>query len=176
MTMNTSIGSMIAASGRLGLGYADRLLKGVTSDQFARFASVGGNLIQSNHPAFIYGHLSLYAPRIIEQLNGDASGLMPTAEFQKLFSKDATCVDDPDGSIYPAMDEIVLALKDGYTAAINALQQAQDEIFRQVNPNEVMRERFPSLGAMHAFYVGGHFMLHMGQMSAWRRAMGLGAA
>jgi hypothetical protein len=26
------------------------------------------------------------------------------------------------------------------------------------------------------FYVGGHMMLHLGQLSAWRRMMGLGAA
>jgi len=26
------------------------------------------------------------------------------------------------------------------------------------------------------FYLGGHVMLHIGQMSAWRRMMGLGPA
>ena len=44
------------------------------------------------------------------------------------------------------------------------------------NPNERMRAKFPTNGAMLAFYVGGHFMLHMGQLSAWRRAVGLGPA
>ena len=36
--------------------------------------------------------------------------------------------------------------------------------------------RFPTKGAALGFYVGGHFMMHMGQLSAWRRAMGMGAA
>ena len=171
-----TIGPMISPSARLCLGYADRLLQDVRPDQFARFANVGGTVIHSNHPAFIYGHLSLYAPRIVEQLGGDASGLAPSTEFQELFSKDAQCVDDPDGSIYPAMNVIVSALQNGYSAAIDALDSAPDEIFEEANPNEAMRSKFPTIGAMHGFYVGGHFMLHMGQMSAWRRAVGLGAA
>lgn len=171
-----TIGPMIAPSARLGLGYAERLLQGVTPGQFARFADPGGVPIHSNHPAFLYGHLSLYASRIVEQLGGDATDLIPSARFQELFSKDAQCLDDPDGSIYPAMDEIVDAFKRGYSAAIAALEGAPDEVFHEPNPNEAMRGRFPTLGAMHAFYVGGHLMLHLGQMSAWRRAVGLGAA
>ncbi len=171
-----TIGPMIAASARLGLGYAERLLKDVSPDQFSGFAHVGETVIHSNHPAFIYGHLSIYAPRIVQQLGGDTSGLAPSAKFEELFSKDAQCVDDPDRSIYPAMDVIVSALFNGYNAAVTALENAPDEIFAQSNPNEAMRGKFPTIGAMHGFYVGGHFMLHMGQMSAWRRAVGLGAA
>lgn len=171
-----NIGPMIAASAHLGLGYAERLLKDVTPEQFARFAAIGDTVIESNHPAFIYGHLSLYASRIIEQVGGDASAYLPSAKFEELFSKDAKCVDDPDGSIYPAMDEITSALLGGYRAAAQALETAEDGRFTVENPNAAMRGKFPTKGAMHAFYVGGHFMLHMGQMSAWRRAVGLGPA
>ena len=167
---------MIAASCRLGLGYAERLLKDVTPDQFARFATVGDKTIESNHPAFIYGHLSLYAPRVIEDLGGDTARFAPSARFNELFSKDAKCVDDPDGSIYPPMDEITSALMGGYQAVAAALDGAPDDVFTVENPNDAMRAKFPTKGAMHGFYVGGHFMLHMGQMSAWRRMMGLGPA
>lgn len=169
----SNIGPMIAASARLGLGYAERLLQDVPADQFARLATVGDTTIQSNHPAFIYGHLSLYACRVIEGVGSDATSYTPSNEFEKVFSKDATCVDDPDGTIYPAMDEITSALLNNYRAAAEALDSAADEVFMTENPNEVMRAKFPTTGAMHAFYIGGHFMLHMGQMSAWRRIMGM---
>ena len=172
----SNIGPMIAASARLGLGYAERLLKGVTPEQFARFARIGDTVIESNHPAFIYGHLSLYAPRIIVQLDGDATDVLPPPDFTELFSKDAKCVDDPDGTIYPAMSEVTSTLLNGYRAAADAIEQADDSLFAAENPTEAMRGKFPTKGAMHAFYVSGHFMLHMGQMSAWRRAMGLGPA
>lgn len=172
----SNIGPMIAASARLGLGYAERLLKDVKPEQFARFARIGDRVIESNHPAFIYGHLSLYACRVIDGVGGDASPYQPSAKFIKAFSKDAVCVDDPDGTIYPAMDEVTSALLDSYRAAADALEAADDDLFGVENPNAAMREKFPTAGAMHTFYVGGHFMLHMGQMSAWRRAVGMGPA
>ena len=170
------IGPMIAASAKLGLGYAERLLKGIPAEKYASFARVQDTIIESNHPAFIYGHLGLYASRIIAELGCDASAYTPSADYMKIFSKDAVCVDDPDNSIYPAMDEVNTHLFTNYEAAITALEQAEDEVFQQQNPNEAMREKFATIGAMHGFYVGGHFMMHMGQMSAWRRMAGLGPA
>jgi hypothetical protein len=171
-----TIGPMVAASARLGLGYAERLLQDVTPEQFARYAKIGDTVIESNHPAFIYGHLSLYSSRVIGEAGGDAEPFLPSTEFQNLFSKDAQCIDDPDGSIYPAMNDVTSALLGGYRAAADALEIADDSVFEVENPNEAMRAKFPTKGASHAFYVGGHFMLHMGQMSAWRRMMGLGPA
>ena len=174
--MPTNIGPMISASARLGLGYAERLLTDVKPDQFARFAKVGDTIIESNHPAFIFGHLSLYAGRVIEQLGQDGSAYEPSVAFNEVFSKDAKCVDDPHGTIYPAMDEVVRKLMEGYRAAADALDMADDSVFMNENPNEAMRGKFPTNGAMLGFYVGGHFMLHIGQLSAWRRAMLLGPA
>ena len=167
---------MIAASARLGLGYAERLLTDVRPDQFARFANIDQTVIESNHPAFIYGHLSLYTSRVIEQVGGDANAYLPSENFERLFSKDARCMDDVDGSIYPPMQEVTSALLAGCRAAVEALEAASDDVFGVANPNEVMREKFPTNGAMVGFYAGGQFMLHMGQMSAWRRAMGMGPA
>ena len=62
--MARSIGNSIADSLQLSLNYADRLLKELPADRFARFASVGGTTVESNHPAFILGHLALYGPRL----------------------------------------------------------------------------------------------------------------
>ena len=154
----------------------ERLLKDVQPEQFARFAKVGDTIIESNHPAFIIGHLSLYACRVIEGVGNDATAYRPTTQFDKVFSREAQCVDDVDGSIYPAMDEITAAFFDGYKAAVDSLNGAPDEVFAEANPNEPMRGKFPTKGAMFGFYVGGHVMLHVGQMSAWRRAVGLGPA
>lgn len=173
---NNLIGNMIVASTRLGIGYAERLLTDVTAEQFARFATVGGTTVESNHPCFIFGHLSLYAPRVVKELGGDVSGIQPSETFDKLFNKDAKCIDDPEAKIYPSMDEVVAAFRDAHQKAIETLEQSADELFAPENPNEAMRAKFPTVGAMHSFYLGGHFMVHMGQLSAWRRMMGMGAA
>ncbi|MEO1999343.1 MAG: DinB family protein [Planctomycetaceae bacterium] len=175
--MSRSLGNVIADSLSLGLGYAEGLLAGVTDDNFAALANTGRTLIQSNHPAFIYGHLSLYAPQVVAHLGGDVS-VVPTPDgFGSLFSKDATCQEDRDRKIYPAMDEVTTFFFDGYRAAADTLRSVDDSVLQQANPSGGgMAERFPTLGSLLNFYVGGHLMMHMGQMSAWRRMSGLGPA
>ena len=170
----TQLASAITESLNLSIGYAKRLLTDIPADKFARFANVNGETITSNHPAFIIGHLSLYAPRIVEQLGGGAATL--PEGFATVFSKDATCEDDANGTIYPAMDVVTDTFFSGYDAARDAIQQAGDKL---AGPNPMegrMSELFPTLGSMQNFYVGGHIMMHMGQLSAWRRMMGMGPA
>lgn len=175
--MARSHGNSIADSLQLSLGYADRLMAGVEESNFARFAAPGGSPIESNHPAFIFGHLSLYAPKICQQLGRDDLTKNVPSNFEAVFSKDAKCQDDPDGSIYPAMSEVVDFFKGGYANTLTALREVDDAVLQQSNPSEGrIAELFPSIGSMHGFYVGGHMMMHLGQMSAWRRMQGLGSA
>lgn len=176
MSDSNLIGGMIAASTRLGLGYAERLMSGLTDDNYARFAKAGDSVIESNHPCFIFGHLSLYPCRVVEQLGGDASSIIPTSAYEKLFDHTASCVDDTDRSIYPSMDEVVGTFQKAHQLAIETLEQASNSAFDAENPNERMKAKFPTIAAMHGFYLGGHMMVHMGQLSAWRRAMGMTAA
>ena len=175
--MSRSIGNIIADSLALSVGYADRLSAGLTPENFARFAAPGGDIIESNHPAFTYGHLSLYAPRIIGQLGRDDLAVAVPDKFETVFSKDARCADDPDGSAYPSMDAVLQLFKSGYANASTALREADDATLQQENPTPGrMTELFPTLGSMHGFYVGGHMMMHLGQLSAWRRMQSLGPA
>lgn len=169
----STIGPMIAASAKLGLGYATRLMADIDASQFSSFARVGDQIVPSNHPAFVCGHLSIYPARIVKELGGDASAIEPSAEWLELFSPSATCVDDPNGTSHPGKAELVSVMTQNYEAAIAALEAASDDAFAPPNANEKMRSKFPTIGAMHAFYVGGHFMVHMGQVSAWRRMIGL---
>ena len=173
--MNRSQGNVAADSLELCLGYAERLLKDVTPEQFGRFAVVHGQVIESNHPAFVYGHLSLYGPRILSQL-GQPGPVAPEG-FEMVFSKDAKCVDDAGGTVYPAMAQVTQAFFDGYKAALPVLRSMPDSAFQIANPmGGRMTDLFPTLGSLHVFYCGGHMMMHLGQISAWRRMMQLGAA
>ncbi len=159
--MSRSLGNTIADSLSLSLTYGKRMLTGVTPLIFARFARPGGHSVESNHAAFVYGHLSLYAARVVEQLGGDASAIQPAPAFVAAFSKDAQCQDDPDGTIYPPMDEVTDAFFKNYEAAMAALRVAPDEPLQQANPaGGRMTELFPTIGSMQAFYVGGHMMFH----------------
>ena len=172
--MSRSLGNIIADSLGLTLAYAERLRSGLTAERFARLAAPGGQAVESNHPAFVYGHLSLYPAKIVEQLGGDAAPIAPPENFIDVFSKDAKCVDDPEGTIYPAMGDVTDAFFHGYETAAEALRAVDDAVLQQDNPaGGRMAELFPTLGSMQAFYVGGHAMVHLGQLSAWRRMEGL---
>ena len=173
--MSRSLGNVIADSLQLSLGYAERLLKNVPADRAGRFATPGGVIVESNHPAFIYGHLSLYAPKIL-RLIGHPAPPIPDG-FELVFSKDAKCVDDADGDLYPPLDQVVAFFLEGHRMTMGALRSTPDTPFDQPNPAEGrMKELFPTIGSAQAFYCGGHMMMHLGQMSAWRRMEGLGAA
>ena len=63
-----------------------RLIPGLEHAEFVRFGTVHRNTY-------------INAPRVLSDLGFDASAYQPTERFQELFSKDATCVDDPGGEV-----------------------------------------------------------------------------
>ena len=166
--------SMVADAALMGPRYAKRLLQGIPANRFARLASVGGQQIQANHPAFILGHLSLYPAQVLEHLDLEPLPAKVPEKYDALFSKDATCQDDPQGSIYPAPDEITTLFDSGYAAAIEAIRQATEEQLSAPNPVDTpMRKVCPTLGGLLTFYMTGHVMTHLGQLSTWRRMEGM---
>ena len=170
------IGDIIADTLQVSLRYAETLAVGIEPSDFGKLANVDGRQILSNHPAWVYGHLCLYAPRAITDLGGNAESVRVPEEWESLFGPKSDCQDDSKGTLYPPKDELVEKLMAGYRLASDVLRSTPDEAFGKENPNERMRAKFPTLGSMQAFYMGGHFMIHMGQVSAWRRMMGLGSA
>ncbi len=169
-------GQTISFSCKRALTYAESLLVGVQADQFGRFAAPGGQVIQSNHPSFILGHLSIYGPQICKDLGKPANSLELSDDYKSVYSHTAKCIDDPNGDVYPAMGLVVEKFFESYRLAIECLNAADNSAFDVPNSNPNSVARFPTIAAMHAFYVGGHMMLHLGQLSAWRRATGMPAA
>lgn len=165
------ISSAIVPGARLVLGYSEALLKDVKAADFARFPKG----IHTNHPAFVYGHLAVYPDRVLEMI-GRTDLASPDQHYVDLFSAGKECLDDASGTIYPSMEAIVARFKSRHEAALAALTETTDEVLARANPNEKMRDRFPTIGAAAAFLFSGHMMIHLGQASAWRRIMGLGSA
>lgn len=168
------VGPIIAAGAKLSQMYAERLLVDVTQQNYAQFASPGGVVIKSNHPAFVLGHLSLYPVRTMQYLKlPDGPTIFP-ASYEPLFKFGVECQDDPAGKVYPPLAEMKAFFFESYKAAIAAIESADDEAFDGPNPAEGrLRDLFPKLGMALNFYMIGHTQVHLGQISAWRRAMGL---
>ncbi|MGN6544329.1 MAG: DinB family protein [Aureliella sp.] len=168
------VGALIADAGTVGLRYAKRILESVPEQRFGRLAAPGGETIPSNHPAFVVGHLTLYPQKVLELLGQNDAAARPPADYQSLFSKDAACVDDADGSKYPRKEELLGVFQRTYDAAVAALRACDDALLLGPNPADTpMKTLCPTLGSMLAFYMTGHVTMHMGQVSAWRRMEGL---
>ncbi len=167
----TSSGPVVTpiASARFCLMFADLLLKGVSPEQFRRKPAG----VNCNSAVFNYGHLTLYPDMVIELLGRDDL-LDPDERFTRLFSRDVPCVDDPDGKIYPPMDEIVGRFRTRYEVALEALESADESVLSEPNPRERNRDHLPTKRDAITFYLTGHMMMHLGQVSTWRRCMGLG--
>jgi len=169
--MPTFTQDVLTAPARLMLGYADLVAQGVPADRFARMPEG----VQTNHPAFVYGHLAIYPDRMLAMIDREELA-QPDERFDALFAAGEECRDDPEGTIYPPMDEILGRFRERHEAAISAIASVPDEVLYRPNPNERMASRFPTIGAAITFLLGGHAMMHLGQVSAWRRMMGLGPA
>ncbi|MEM1446104.1 MAG: DinB family protein [Planctomycetota bacterium] len=174
-----STGSMIAAAGRIGFTTAQQMLTDIKPERFARLPMGEVGAVPTNHPAWVYGHLGLYGNYVLTLL-GDQAGTDAVAapdEWNPLFGMGSACQDDPEGTIYPAMNAIVEQFDRCHTATLEALEKTTDPaVFETVNPNEQMRDRFPTVGAAATFMITTHLALHVGQVSAWRRMEGLGSA
>ncbi|MBX3359063.1 MAG: DinB family protein [Phycisphaeraceae bacterium] len=170
----TAISDFMLPPAKLAIGYAEKLLAGITPEMFARQPSPGGALVTTNHPAFVYGHLSLYPARLMTMIGRDADRVPHPARFEELFKAGAECRDDPEGKIYPDMESITSHFMRGTRKAIEAIPSVDPALFAQPNPAEGRaRELFPTIGAAANFVLGAHVMMHLGQVSAWRRCMGL---
>lgn len=168
------VGSIIAAGAKLSQTYAERLLTDVTQENYARFARPGGVVVQSNHPAFVLGHLSLYPVRTMQYLKLPQGRTAFPASYEPLFKFGAECQDDPAGKVYPPLVAMKTFFFESYRAAIAAIESAADEAFDAPNPAEGrLRDLFPTIGMALNFYLIGHTQVHLGQISAWRRAVGL---
>lgn len=167
-------GAMIADAAGVSQRYAKRLLVGIPVDRFARFAAPGKQVVDSNHPAFILGHLSLYPLNVLRLLGQDTTPVQPTDRFVALFSKDAKCQDDAHGIIYPSMQEVSNVFFSSYEIGLSAMRDATDSQLAAENPvDNPLKQVCLTLGSMLGFYLTGHVAMHLGQLSTWRRMEGM---
>lgn len=155
---------------------SEKTLAGISPNQFGRLAAPGGVVIQSNHPAWVYGHLAIYPARVLTMLGAPADAAAVPAAFTDLFKDGTACLDDAAGTIYPRMEEITAAYFKGHDVLAAHVASMSDDSLLKDHPDEARRVNFPTVGAHINFMLNDHISLHIGQVSAWRRMMGLGSA
>lgn len=173
----SQIGQIIKVCAERTIGLGEILAKDIEATKFACQPKVDGKLINCSHPAFVYGHLSLYPARVVSLAGGDASGFTPPETWQTLFKAGAECKHDPECALYPTKDELVGSYLDWSRAGLAIISEFSDDQFAKPNPaGGTFSEAFPTVGIMSNFLFNNHAMMHLGQVSTWRRLFGLGSA
>jgi hypothetical protein len=149
----------------LNLGFAKRLVADLSDDQMC--AQPHGVV---NHPAWSLGHLAVAADHL-GTLLGLASEI--PVGWGETFKTGGT--PSPDKNVFPGKQQILQVLEQQHARLAQALTAADPAALAQPHPHEKRRSHFPTLGDFAIFLMTAHEMDHLGQIAAWRRAMGLGS-
>jgi hypothetical protein len=150
----------------MNLGFATRMVKDLSDDQMC--AQPHGVV---NHPAWSLGHLAVSSDHLGKVL-GLSSDL--PAGWSEIFKTGGT--PSADRSVFPPKAEILSVMAQQHARIAQAVSSADPAALAQPHPNEKSRRHFPTLGDYAVFLMTAHEMDHLGQIAAWRRAMGLAAA
>lgn len=146
------------------LDYARRLTADLNDDQLC--AQPTASLM--NHAAWVLGHLALVAD-FYACLLGRPSELPPN--WHSLFGMNSC--PEPDRSRYPSKAELLAALEKAYANVEQAIQAQPPSFWDQPPADPRWQSRFPTNRHMLLAMLINHDATHLGQLSAWRRALGL---
>ena len=144
---------------RVNVGYCDGLVADIAAEDFCEQPVPG-----MNHPAWIIGHLAFAADRHTGMLGAEPQ----LGDWRELFGKGSAL---DDASKYPSKAEVMAAWHGAAERYIAAAEAATPE--QLAAPHEyVQPDKLPTLGDFITFSMTAHTATHLGQLSAWRRAMG----
>jgi uncharacterized damage-inducible protein DinB len=151
------------------LDYAKRLTADIADDKFA--AEPPGAKAPLNHAAWVIGHLAHVCDFYGGALGATGGPTMPK-DWGTLFG--GSSKPEPGGN-YPPKAVLLKALEDGHARIKQLALQKPAEFWSQPPADEKRRARFPTNAAMAVHIIVNHEAVHLGQLSAWRRAQGLPA-
>ena len=122
-----------------------------------------------NHPAWTMGHLCA--------VNGTALGLLGRDSVMeeglaRRFGRGS--VPEADRSSYPAKEEFWSLFEKQMQSLSEGVNGVDDSQLEAPMPLERLAARFPRVGDAVVYMTTAHPAIHLGQLSAWRRAMGMG--
>jgi hypothetical protein len=155
----------VLRSATVNLDYAHKLIADISDEKMAAQPAPGMNL---NHPAWVLGHLAFVADSMIRVL--DKPFAMPK-EWIELFNLASKPISDR--SRYPSKAELTEAYEKAYARLAEAVKETASEVFEREFPNPKLRPQLPTVGVAMVHVLTTHHGIHLGQLSAWRRAMGM---
>ncbi len=121
-----------------------------------------------NHPAWVIGHLI----HSCEAIGGEI-GISPWLpnEWQQKFGTGSTPSEVRQQ--YPAKGDLLNSFADAQRRVVARLNEIGEQGLSAPLPDTRYRETFPTLGHAVLHILAAHTALHVGQVTVWRRAIGL---
>mgnify|MGYP001585628116 CR=1 FL=1 len=144
------------------LDYGSRLLSDLAEPQMIEQPAPG-----MNHPAWILSHLNIYHPVMLNLLEGKTFPDPKTHPFG-MDSKPGT-----NPAEYEPKEVLVRTFVQGHERALAALQKCDSSALEAEVSLERWKLTMPKVGVCLSYLMLVHENVHLGQISAWRRAMQL---
>ncbi len=165
-----SIGQIIASGAQRALDLGELLAMDIPDSKFTCRSQQN-----MNHAAWVFGHLGQYPATILSLIGrDDLAAVHNHSTWAEWFGFGSVCV--ADDARLPSGRELVAAWSAATRATITALQEADDSTLLAPQTIERWKERWPVKVQGVNFLMCAHSMFHLGQLSAWRRTMGLPSA
>jgi hypothetical protein len=144
-------------------GYINALVEDVPDEMMS--VQAGGIV---NHPAWQLGHLSWSLDRFCQAMG--AASKVDAAWTQK-YGRDS--VPTSDRASYAGKAELLRILDERRGEFARLFKTANPDDLAKPPPDPKIAKRFPTLGMLLVFGATSHEGSHLGQVAAWRTAMGM---
>lgn len=121
-----------------------------------------------NHPAWILGHLAFSADRARSLIGAEKE--LP-ASWTPLFGPGSKLISTR--SAYPSKDELLRTVEQSFERLRQQADVATPEQLGQPSTSPYTKDALPTVKDGVAFLLTGHLGVHLGQLSSWRRMIGL---
>lgn len=162
--MSNALASAILITWRRNGAYTLRLVGDLSEAQMVA-QPVPGRVL--NHPAWVLSHLTLYT----DVAAALSRGVSFTDPFEHQYGQKSEPL--ADAAAYPSRADLIATYRASHDAAEAALAGAAEKVLTSPTPIERWRAVHPTVGDMLVTLMVKHESSHLGQLSAWRRAMGL---
>lgn len=159
------LANAILISWRRNASYGVRLVEDVAA---AAWVAQPLPTMKLNHPAWVMSHLNLYGEIAVRMARGERFDDPAEHRYGQKSEPQRSMVG------YEGKDALLAAWKRVHEDGEAALVAATPAQFSKETPLERWREMHPTVGDMLMTLMVKHESGHLGQLSAWRRAMGMG--
>lgn len=120
-----------------------------------------------NHPAWILGHVAIGFD-FVAMLAGQE--MMTDDKWMATFGPGSTPLDKREN--YPSKAELLKKFDDVHSNTVEIIKGLSDELLAEPNETPFFQKQLPTKGDLILHLITTHALLHLGQLSAWRRCIG----